>query len=337
MHLRYASALLLTSLAGAAFAQPTLTQGTHVPAAGQDFAVLTAPGYTSDGPVGANVDMDYWNMLIPNTGNRPWKFRAAAITPTAVQIPTANLLSTDGGPDTTFWNSTASGLYHVGSRTQLEGIIPFTDPLLELKFPCTYGTTWTDAMTANYVVSGIIPVTRIGNITGIADAYGTLRLPEAGVVTNALRVKVRREVNDNSAVANVVRIANVHNFYSPTLPYPVLQLTEDSVRIGTGAWTVVKAAQWIGNGFIVGVDENDLEAVSFTAYPNPVSEVLSVILPEGGAFDAEVLDAAGRIVLQRRLSADRASVDVQGLTSGTYLLRIRTSGSAPVVQRFVVH
>lgn len=324
-------------MAGAAIAQPTLTQGTHVPAAGQDFAVVSATGYIATGPTGANVDMNYWDMLIENSGNRTWRFRAASVTPTSAQIPTANLLSTDGGTDTTFWNSTSAGLFHVGSRTALEGIIPFSDPLLELVFPCTYGTTWNDGMTANYVVSGIVPVTRIGSIIGHADAYGTLRLPQGEVVMNVLRVNVRREFNDNSAVANVVRIANVKSFYSPSVPYPMLQLTEDSVRIGTGAWTVVKSAQWIGNGFIVGLDENSLDEVSFSAYPNPVSEMLNIAVSSGMATDAEVMDPSGRIVLQHRLSADRPSVDVRSLTPGAYFLRVRAQGMAPGIQRFVVH
>ncbi|MBK9176682.1 MAG: hypothetical protein IPM46_10185 [Flavobacteriales bacterium] len=265
-------------------------------------------------PPGAMVSMDYWNMLIPNTGNRTWKYRAASSSPASAQIPTATLLSTDGGSDTTFWNSTADGLYHVGSKTSAEGLLNFTDPLQELKFPCTFGTTWTDAMTASYLAGGIVPVTRIGSISGHADAYGTLRLPEGAEVLNALRVKVRRQINDNSAVADVVRIANVHYFYSLSMPYPMLQLTEDSVRIGTGAWTVVKGAQWIGNGFIVGLDESSLQEVAFSAYPNPVSEMLNIVIAGGEVFEAEVMDAAGHVVLQHRLSADRPSLDVRKLT-----------------------
>lgn len=337
MNHRLTPAFLFALLAGAVIGQPTLNQGSHVPTAGQDFAVVSADGYIGVGPAGADVAMDYWNMLIPNTGNRTWRYRAASSSSTSAQIPTATLLYTDGGSDTTFWNSTADGFYHVGSRTDAEGVVNFTDPLQELKFPCTYGTTWTDAMSATYVVGGFVTVTRTGTIEGNADAYGTLRLPEAAVVPNVLSVKVRRQINDNSAVLNVVRIANINYFYSSTSPFPMLRLTEDSVRLGTGAWTVVKGAQWVGNGFVVGLDEEALEQVAFTAYPNPASNVVTIGIDAAKAGEAQVIDATGRVVLRARLTADRSSFDVGALTAGAYSVKVfDPQGRSLGVQRLVV-
>lgn len=333
MLLRYTapSAFLL---AATALAQPTLNSATHVPLAGQEFQVLTTDTFIGAGPVGANVMMDYWNMLLPNTGNRTWYYQAASASPASALIPSATLLNTDGGSDTLFWNADANGLYHVGSKTQLEGTISFTDPLTELKFPCTFGTTWSDNMSASYVVSGIIPVTRLGSITGVGDAYGTLHLPEAAEIPDVLRVKVRRQVNDNSALANVTRISNIFYFYGQNSAYPMLQLTQDSVQIGTGAWAVAKTAQWQGQSFIVGVDELSADQVDFVAYPNPTDGVLHISGTD--ADEAEVLDASGRLVLRQRIASDRATLATDHLKAGLYTLRLMADGRLLGTHRFVI-
>lgn len=333
MRFRYAAmpAFLMVT---AALAQPTLSPGTHVPVAGQEFPVLSVDSFISAGPQGANVMMDYWFMLHPNTGNRTWYYQAASASPAAAQIPTATLLNTDGGSDTLFWRFDANGLYHVGSKTQLEGVVNFTDPLTELKFPCTFGTTWSDNMTASYVVGGFVTVTRIGSITGVGDAYGTLNLPGGASIPDVLRVKVRRQVNDNSAVTNVTRISNIHYFYGQTSAYPMLRLTEDSVQIGTGAWTAVKNAQWQGQSFNVGVEETAADQVEFIAYPNPTDGVL--YFARNGAEVAEVMDASGRIVSTHRISADRSSIDTQGMAPGAYMLRLSADGRLVGTERFVV-
>lgn len=333
MRFRYAAAPALL-MATTLLAQPTLNPGTHVPVAGQEFPVFSADAYMSAGPQGANVMMDYWNMLNQNTGNRTWYFLAASASPTSAQIPSATLLSTDGGSDTLFWNFDSNGLYQVGSKTQLEGVVNFTDPTTELKFPCTFGTSWTDNMSASYLIGGIVPVTRLGSITGVGDAYGTLHLPGAAAIPNVLRVKVRRQVNDNSAATNITRIANIHYFYSQTSAYPMLRLTEDSVQIGTGAWTTVKNAQWQGQGFTVGLEELSADEVDFVAYPNPTDGALN--FSSNGADLAVVTDAAGRVVLSQRVSADRTTIDTQGMAAGAYLLQLKSEGRVVGTERFVV-
>ena len=324
MNLRYSLTAALASGALFALAQPTLTTTTSVPTPLSDVAVLTATNYLDIGPAGANVQFHYWDMLTPNTGNRTINYRAASITPTSATIPTATFLSTDGGTDTLFWAVTSQGLEQVGVRTNLEGVINFSDAGLELELPCALGTSWSDAVGASYIVSGIIPVTRVGTITGIADAYGTLDMPQGVQIPEVLRVRVRRDISDNSAVANVRRIANVTYYYSEDLAHPMVTLTQDSVQIGTGAWTVTKSAQWQGNSFIVGVEDVDASEVSFTAYPNPASDVLNVAFAEGAsvATRVEVLDAAGRLVLNEAITGGRAALATHGLQAGVYSVRV---------------
>ncbi|MBK7945120.1 MAG: hypothetical protein IPJ85_07380 [Flavobacteriales bacterium] len=161
---RYALALSGFAAAAASVAQPTLTSS-NVPGPGSEFALFTRDGYQDVGPTGANVSFEYWGMLLPNTGNRPSRWFSASSTPTGALIPSATLISTDGGSDTLFWAVTSNGLEQVGSRATDEGNNPvsYTDAILELKLPCTFGTTWTDATSAT-INTQFGPVTRTGTI-----------------------------------------------------------------------------------------------------------------------------------------------------------------------------
>ncbi len=325
MMLRYTASAFLLIGATAVVAQPTLTVATSVPVPPLDVPLITSTtNYLDPGPAGANVDYHYWNMLTVPTGNKIIYYRDASVTSTSAAIPAAELISTDGGNDTSFWAVTTNGLEQVGVRTDLEGTISFTDASLELKLPCTFGTTWSDALGANYIVSGIISVTRIGTITGIGDGYGTLSMPGNVTLPTVLRVKVRRDVSDNSAVANVHRIANIHYYYIPTLPHPYVTLTQDSVQIGTGAWTVAKSATWQGNPFLVGMEDINPDDFTFNAYPNPVSEMLSVTFAQGATTNVriELIDATGRMVSRQSVSGGTGTIDTKGFAAGVYSLRV---------------
>ena len=338
MTFRYAFTCALASGALSLLAQPTLTSTTSIPVTPTDVAVYTSPTYVSEGQPGANVDNHVWDMLAPNTGTRTIYYRAASVTPTSASIPTATWLSTDGGSDTLFWAETAQGMEQVGVRTNLEGIINFSDAGLELKLPCTYGTTWTDAVGASYIVSGVIPVTRVGTITGNADGYGQLFMTQNVTIPAVLRVRVRRDITDNSAVANVHRISNVVYYYTEDQAHSMLTLTQDSVQIGTGAWTVAKSAQWQGNPYGVGTNEVELAEAAFIAYPNPTNDLLTVTFEDGAstATSLEVLDAAGRIVLSTALTGGRATLATQGLLAGMYSVRMFAGQELLAVRRITV-
>jgi len=70
---------------------------------------------------------------------------------------------------------------------------------------------------------------------------------------------------------------------------------------------------------------NDLE---FTLYPNPCVDQLFLSVEEPGSFELEIFDMQGRIVLYQQTGFSTLNVlDVNPLTSGSYVLRIRKSGN----------
>ena len=286
--------------------------------------------------------MGYGFWMLVGSGNRTIFYVSPSVTPTSALIPSAQLLSTDGGSDTLFWAVTNDGLTQVGEKTGL-GTVNYTDPIVEIKYPCTFGTTWTDALSASYTVPGApIQVTRTGTVNGHADGYGTLELPEV-VIENVLRVKVNKNILDQSAFANVSRVSETYYFFTELVPHPVLRLQRDTVIFGTGAPAATSEALWMYGDGNVGIQAIDPDAVRFTAYPNPATDRVHLSLGDGGdaARFIEVMDATGRLALRRDIAvrgADdvQSAFDVSTLAPGVYLLRLTGERGVLGTQRLVV-
>lgn len=89
----------------------------------------------------------------------------------------------------------------------------------------------------------------------------------------------------------------------------------------------------------VGVEEVDLSDQAVVLFPNPVEDVLTILLNMDGSenLPLEIYDAVGRIVVQKQVRGGRSllhQVDVAHLGQGTYALRLGT-GDRSVMKRFV--
>lgn len=334
---RYAYLALAALSAAALSAQPTLTDDNAVPTAGSVFPI-SAGTYEFPGAAGADQLFGHW-MLLP-TGNRDISYVSPSLSNTASTIPGTTILSTDGGSDTLFWGLTTNGMEILADLSGL-GLVVYTDPVLELKLPCTFGTSWTDAVSAAYTVSGF-QVQRTGTVVGLGDAFGTLELPEL-VLQNVLRVKVRKVLLDNSPVLNVRRASETYYFFTEGVPHPALRLQLDSVTLGTGNPAVTREAQWMyGNGN-VSVQSIDPDLIGFSAYPNPASGAVSLSFgnAEHGARRVELMDATGRVVRQQPLALQNstelpAAFNTAGLAPGVYHIRLVGENSVLGTQRLVV-
>ncbi|MGB3546334.1 MAG: T9SS type A sorting domain-containing protein [Saprospiraceae bacterium] len=72
---------------------------------------------------------------------------------------------------------------------------------------------------------------------------------------------------------------------------------------------------------------------SFTVYPNPFTDFITIELPGTASLDLEVVDLRGSVVLLTK-AVNGEPVDLRGLKSGTYLLRVAGSEEAiKVVKR----
>lgn len=73
------------------------------------------------------------------------------------------------------------------------------------------------------------------------------------------------------------------------------------------------------------------------AWPNPATDILHLTLPEAAEAEVLLTDSEGRIVLRSRAVGPQAEIEVGDLTSGLYLLTIksnsRTTFSAKIIKR----
>lgn len=335
---RYTASTTLFLLAGLLLAQPTIDPSNNTPLLDADYTVDLGL-YMLPGNAGAGQGYGYW--MLESTGDRNYRHHAPSVTPTSALYPTATRLFTDGGSDTLFHKVDANGIELVGERTALAASIPYSNGALELKYPCTYGTTWSDIFQANYSVSGF-PVARVGTITGNADGWGTLELPEV-TFNNVLRVHVRKATQDQSAVINVDRVTHTHYFFTDQVPFPVLKLQVDTSVISGGNPAVSSIAEWMFGPGQVGIAELDPTDVVFTPYPNPADGAVN--LSFGTGHDKvrflEVLDGTGRLVAQRDLgqapSGDLlGAFHAGGLSPGVYHIRLSGADGVMGTRRLVV-
>ncbi|MFZ1695179.1 MAG: T9SS type A sorting domain-containing protein, partial [Flavobacteriales bacterium] len=90
-------------------------------------------------------------------------------------------------------------------------------------------------------------------------------------------------------------------------------------------------------GLNVGVPESELAPLQLQ--PNPTFGPLSVTLPANtAALHAEVLDANGRMVWSKALSAhsEQLQLDLSALSEGAYVLRLRLGDGSVRNGRFVI-
>ena len=82
---------------------------------------------------------------------------------------------------------------------------------------------------------------------------------------------------------------------------------------------------------VLGVDEEVLRN-TITVYPNPTTGLISIKLPEKGAFlnpFIDIYDIQGRLirsVSNNQVDLNRLTINLEGLTVGVYLLRLHENG-----------
>ncbi len=335
MRRTYTPSALALLLSTPLLAQPTLNQSNNTPTNGAEYSINNNSSWSWAGPTGADVDFGFYDLI--STGQRTYFVHDASVTSSSASVPSANRITTDGGQDTLFWNFAADGMYQVGAKTALELLSNYTDPILELKYPCTFGTTWSDITVASFNTP-VGLAERTGTITGTADAYGELGL--AGVVyPNVLRVKVRRNLNDVAAVASYRRITTNHYFFEEGTAWPVLKLTLDSVSINNGGFSVTRTAQWIGGAGGVGITDLNVDQVNFTPYPNPTTGQVDLGMGTEELRAVELYTSAGALVnaqVRTINGTTNRAVDLSGLPAGLYALKVTSLDGRTGTRRIVV-
>lgn len=312
------STTLSTLLVAASFthAQPVLTYAANAPVPGTAHTMHYG-AYVSPGAAGANQT---WNLSGLQTDSTNFiQLVQPNTTPHGASFPTATVSET-GATATMYFRSAEDGMYLVGSDADL--VIYNSDQARYLPLPCSYQTAWTDSFASVFDSDGF-NIHRRGQVTGIADGYGTVIMP-SGSVPNVLRIHWHEETLDSSDFFTFLSVFDSYIFIAPGRTQPLAQLVTASAIFMEQTITETHS-QWVDE-LSTNVKEDPNGTTSdVDLYPVPASGLLNFTLPLAfsGTPLITITNASGRKV--RNLSGTKwngrgGQVDVSGLTAGVYQL-----------------
>jgi len=94
----------------------------------------------------------------------------------------------------------------------------------------------------------------------------------------------------------------------------------------------------IVEGYDISIPEKNNPYKSLTIYPNPVeTEIHVIILSSKPPLTVNVLDITGKIIKSQNINqSNNISIDVRGLTTGTYLIRIEDHENSKYIGKFQI-
>ncbi|MCW5900384.1 MAG: T9SS type A sorting domain-containing protein [Flavobacteriales bacterium] len=330
--------LLPAVLCTTVLAAQTLDQANNAPVPGQYFT-FHQTNNVPPGPGGANQVWDFSNM--PTGAPVFFNYMAPAATPFGAVFPNATVAMLDVHNDYRYMQATSSGIDLLGHySSMISSLIIYQDPEKTMGYPCGYGCSWSDNFSSNFSSSGT-PVVRTGTINGLADGYGTIMMP-SGTYGNVLRVRTIEDYTD--VVAGGLYIINYlfthYSWYLPGTPVPLMSV-HDQVTTTNGVPSPVLFARYLTSSPLGSSAEDPITA-AVSIYPNPARDRVEVAFgSSGSAYQLEVVDATGRVVLTDGPAGHppgigRITLEVGGLSSGVYTARLRDAQGTTTTGRFVV-
>src|SRR5690606_2336244 len=97
--------------------------------------------------------------------------------------------------------------------------------------------------------------------------------------------------------------------------------------LNAGIWLPVNGmnAVFFISGECEELGVSDINEFDFTYYPNPVKDVLNISAKKS-IENVEIFNLAGQKVLNNAKVSNNGQVDVNSLTSGTYIFRVSLEG-----------
>lgn len=334
----FTAAFLLLS-AASLFAQNKITYKVNGLNAG-DVRAMKQIEYQPQGNGGANQVWDFSNakevkaMTIAQAENV-----ATQVGDMDLASPNTHLAVDEGGEKTTYFEITPTEKRYWGLSSGLVKI-EFEKPIVDMKFPMAYQDAISGPMVGTYTTgSSVEPIT--GTYTSVADAWGSLTLPDGNTYNNVLRVKLSKEYQQVSGSLTYTMNTVRYQYYAEGVRYPVLIVLENHIQsdcnCACGNYTTEQAyylpgAQVDTKQLINGtsVAQNN---VKVGVYPNPFKEQInaSVSISKAGSADIDIVDAAGRLVkswgsFNLVEGENSISLDADNIIAGHYFLRVNVDG-----------
>jgi hypothetical protein len=250
----------------------------------------------------------------------------------ASQFPSAtHVFVSANGNDTTFEFViiSSSGLYVLGLSEDSSGKkttqILYSSPLQLFKFPLTYGTQWTSTSTTQTTISGI-PVTLTQTVDGVADAWGTVMLPN---LTESQCVRVRTK--QTLSALTITEASYNFNWYNASGFN--LNISADSSQNADGADYSVPQSNSVAAAIAA-------SGVQILGNPAASGSAVQFTMPEDANVKIEVLDVLGKqaeLVMNGAAHSGVNNIPIRtdALMNGSYIVRVQ-SPNFTTTQKLVV-
>ena len=318
------------------FAQTSLTYKNNALIPGDSYGSREIK-YVDPGTSGPNQIWDF--SKIQYSGKSPVISVQSAPSQKFAGSSEYNLVFNDCGFEY-LYNSDENGIEEKGYVNKESKVtLVYSEPVVKMKYPFFYGQQFSNPYKGVSWYNEKSKTDLSGDFTVVADAFGTLILPDL-VIKNVLRLKtIKKGVQINmcgSTQTNTVR----YFWYAPGYRYPVLSISTIENRYRGQEPVVTTSAfenlqQPHSSGSIAGTNDSQNQVengdVSVIIFPNPFNEKLTYnyFLRKQLPVSIEFYDMSGKYdirILKNQLQSDGLhSGELNGmklgLIPGVYYIR----------------
>jgi hypothetical protein len=307
------------------FSQPALTFKFHGLKAGSDNP-MTYTEYTDPGQAGVDIIWNFNNL--PAKHSFTGFLNHSATSDFGLNFSNANteLIEFDSR---FYFNVSDSKIEELGySSADGKFQTQYDVPSIKMKYPFQFGQSFSGIFSGRSILNGVNAGTITGNYLVEADAYGTLILPGDHYFKNTLRVRTEKKyTNDFGTLAQQVNLVT-YRWYDLTHRYPLLVLTEYSVKFGD-ITNVYHQAAYSNNPVPV---LDPIVEEGMLLFPNPSRSELVMRLDGAsiGPIIIDVYDASGvkvrsfqRVALLEGSLEFDLTDDISGLKPSGYLIIVK--------------
>jgi hypothetical protein len=217
----------------------------------------------------------------------------------------------------------------IGSFTGTNSIETLTNTVIQMSFPFTYGSFFSDAIGGS-ITSGTTTNLESGTSNVLGSGTGTVILPGNLTFANCLQVKsdfvVSVTTNSPPFVPFVTATITSYSYYHASQKFPIATLTDSKVM---AFGQPQNSSELIINGSVIPIGLNELKSdgLTFSIFPNPTKERLFIkndkALTETTTIS--VLDINGKILLIETMNANETlnGIDVSSLNTGVYVIQLQ--------------
>ncbi len=227
-----------------------------------------------------------------------------------------------------------------GSYNEYDGdetITIYTDPLVRFSAPLDYLNSSSDAYEGSISIPFIGELPLTGSMSYEVDAYGSITTP-LGTYPEALRVN-SLETEDQEFVPGLymTTINTTYMWYVENYPVPIL-IIEQSESYTFGEFDeITYSLTYLSsyNGVALGVDKMKAKN-SFSLYPNPSSDFISLDFDQKGISELRILTIDGKSIKTQFIQS-ASKVDVSDLSPGYYIAELIVDGSPFSQKAFIIN